>query len=296
MTEVEGKDGKYVEVKLEVDSLKADAVCNYIIDNICNGLVLEEEEDSSITTIKFYVPRGQHSSYRKPLAQYLACLVDDDISAVPQIHERPIETIDWVEAYRKSVKSLIIADDIVVRPPWSPSPLETPYEIILDPKMAFGTGSHETTRSCLEVIRERFQPSTRFLDMGCGSGILSILADKMGASFIKAVDYDITAVENCRENFGINKLAAEHEIELGSIEKCDGDAPYDFVCANIIRSTILQILDRLAALTSEPGTLVLSGLLQKDQSEVEAALRECGLDQFVTVDDNEWVTFVVTRG
>lgn len=295
MTEVDGKNGNYVEVKLNVDSLQADAVCNYIIDNICNGLVLEEEEDSSITTIKFYVPWGQHSSYRKPLAEYLACLADDT-PAVPQIHERSIESIDWVEAYRKSVKSLIIADDIVVRPPWSPPPLETPYEIILDPKMAFGTGSHETTRSCLKVIRERFQPSTRFLDMGCGSGILSILADKMGASFIKAVDYDITAVENCRENFGINKLAADYKIELGSIEKCEGDAPYDFVCANIIKSTILQILDRLAALTSEPGTLVLSGLLQKDQSEVEAALRECGLGQFVTVDDNEWVTFVVTRG
>jgi len=131
--------------------------------------------------------------------------------------------------------------------------------------------------------------------MGCGSGILSVLADQMGAAYIKAVDYDLAAVANCRENFEINGVRTPHEILVGSIEKCGRDEPYHCVCANIIRTTIITMLDRLLHLTLPDGILVLSGLLEKDESPIADALRGYGQTSFQTYRDEEWLTFTVEK-
>jgi len=154
--------------------------------------------------------------------------------------------------------------------------------------MAFGTGTHATTRSSLGIIRRNFKSGMRFLDMGCGSGILSILADQMGASYIKAIDYDLAAIANCRENFEINQVSTAHDVVAGSIEKCEQDA-------NIIRSTILTMLGSLLRLTVDGGWLVLSGLLDKDEDAVAGALREHGQDDFSITRDENWLTYSVRK-
>jgi ribosomal protein L11 methyltransferase len=159
--------------------------------------------------------------------------------------------------------------------------------------MAFGTGRHETTISCLEAVRTHFEPGMRFLDIGCGSGILSILAAKMGASYIKAVDYDLTAVENARENFDINQVEISYDILFGSVEKAEGDKPSDFVIANIIKSTILDMLDEVVAATARPGLLVLSGLLDKDEEDMNEALASAELSVYSVIPNNEWRTYVI---
>jgi ribosomal protein L11 methyltransferase len=135
----------------------------------------------------------------------------------------------------------------------------------------------------------------RFLDVGCGSGILSVLAYQMGASFIKAIDYDAVAVENCRENFTINKVTIPHQILESSLDVCVGDEPYHFICANIIRSTILEMLPELITLTSPGGFLVLSGLLDKDITEVTDTLELYGQNRIQIHPDNEWRTLIITR-
>ena len=131
--------------------------------------------------------------------------------------------------------------------------------------------------------------------MGCGSGILSILADQMGASYIKAVDYDLAAIVNCRENFEINQVSAAHDVVAGSIEKCEQDEPYQFVCANIIRSSILTMLGSLLRLTADGGRLVLSGLLDKDEEAVSGALGEHGQDDFSIMCDEDWLTYSIRK-
>ena len=284
----------YTEAKLRVPRRNVDAVCNFIIDNITSGLVLEEEEGSQETGITFYVPGGERE-YRTALIDYLKQVFSDGATAIPEIEERIIKNVEWVEQYKSSVKPIKIGEDIVVRPTWDTSQTEARYEIVIEPKMAFGTGSHETTRSCLKIVRQRFRPGMTFLDLGCGSGILSILASKMGAEFILAIDYDIAAVENCRENFVINEVSTPHEIVFGSIEKCDGHKPFNFVCANIIKSVILPILDRLIDITEAGGLLVLSGLLPPDEAEITARLEELGQSDFTIMPDNQWLSYIIQK-
>jgi ribosomal protein L11 methyltransferase len=290
------KPHAYIEARLEVPRHHADAVGNFIVENICSGLVLEEAEDSDATGIKFYVAVNESNDWRELLFTYLSHLVNSTMPHLPAVEERTIENIEWEQEYKKSVKPTHIGTDVVVRPPWCTVDSSIKYDIIIEPKMAFGTGNHETTRSCLQIIRERFKPGMRFLDVGCGSGVLSILADKMQASFIKAIDTDPDAIENCRENFVINNVTAPFEMLVGSSERCQGDPPYDFVCANIMKSTILSLLDRLSALTADNGILVLSGLLDRDEAEVSNKLRKIGHTAFSILRDNEWLTYTVPKG
>jgi ribosomal protein L11 methyltransferase len=221
--------------------------------------------------------------------------MDNELDSLPDIKEKSIKSAEWEDEYRKSVKVTTVGDDVAIRPPWETVPENIKYDIIIEPKMAFGTGTHETTRGCLRAIRDDFEPGMRFLDLGCGSGILSILADKMKADYIKAVDYDILAVENCGENFLINNVATPHDIVHGSIEKCDNDKPYDFVCANIIKSTILEMIERLDKLTAPGGLLVLSGLLEQDERPILEGLKTLGLSKVAIYADNEWRTLTVHK-
>ncbi len=293
MSEMESGGGAYVEISLATPRDACDAVCDYIIQNLATGMVLKDEEGSSQTVIKFYVPEANGPEGVAGLEAFLASR-SDELPDQPKVTSRPVRNVEWEEAYRQSVESALVAPDVQIRPPWDESPSDARYQIIIEPKMAFGTGRHETTRSCLHVIARQFEQKARVLDLGCGSGILSILSDQMGASYIKAIDNDPIAIENCEENFRVNEVKAPFEVALGSIEKCDGDEPYDFVLVNIIKETILPMLPRLAELRRAGGKLLLAGLLAKDEEEISSALRETGLGEFEILRDNEWITYTVT--
>ncbi|MBU8932411.1 MAG: 50S ribosomal protein L11 methyltransferase [candidate division Zixibacteria bacterium] len=289
-------ESRLTELRVELPPCHVDAVCDFIIsEEISNGLVLEDEEDCDVTTVIFYVNPDETDQQRAQLASYVNGLVGDNMPIAPEITSRTIVHRMWEEEYRKSVLPVIVADDITIVPPWITDVPQTRYQIIIEPRMAFGSGTHETTRSCMIVLRKYFKPDARFLDMGCGSGILSILADKMGASYIKAIDYDVVAIENCRENVIANRITAPNNILFGSIEKCRGDEPYDFVCANIIKVTVLEMLDDLVSLTSSPGMLVLSGLLEQDVNEVSSALKAHDFSEVDIYPDNEWRTIIVQK-
>lgn len=283
----------YLEVRIEVPRESVDLVCDYIIQHFASGMVLEEEDDSMLSRIIFYVSENL-ADFETPLRQFLHEHLPSTYPRPVEIKRRHFENVEWLDKYRDSIQAVQIGEDVVVRPGWVPEQ-HVKYEIVLEPKMAFGTGSHATTRSCLLLIRRLFKPGLRFLDMGCGSGILSILADRMGASYIRAVDYDLAAIENCRENFAINKVAAPHDIISGSIEKVRSDAPYDIVCANIIRSTILTMLPRLLYVTADKGTLILSGLLPQDEFAISKALEEQGQTEFTIMRDEDWLTYTVRK-
>ncbi len=283
----------FVEVILRIPREQCDAVCNYIVENITNGMVLEEEEDDSTTGVIFYVPSDKSANYRAPLEQYLAAIFPAE--HLPKIREKIVKNVEWEEQYKASITPIWITEDLRVRATWHQPDPKAAYDLVIEPKMAFGTGTHETTRGCLQVIRNKFTSGARFLDLGTGSGILSILADKMGASYIKAIDYDLVAVENCKENFELNGVRAPYDVLFGSIDKCAGDAPFNFVCANIIKSTILPMLPRLAQLTTNGGLLVLSGLLDTDEIDTTTALEAIGLKDISILRDNKWLTYTIAR-
>lgn len=295
MTRTAPERAVYIEVTFDVPRATADAVCNFIIENICSGLVLEEPDDLVTTGIKFYVSFDDDKDFKNQLEAYFQSLLGDTLAEIPDITTAEVETVEWEKQYRESVTPVWITEDIVVRPPWGEPPVGVTHEIIIEPKMAFGTGKHETTRSVMCAMQKIGCQGARFLDIGCGSGVLSVLASRLGAKYIKAVDYDIIAIDNCRENLEINQVTTPADIVLGSIEQCQHDAPFQVICANIIRSTILAMLPRLKSLTAEGGTLIISGILCEEQKEISGALTALGLTDFDVRPDNDWLTYTVRR-
>ena len=289
------KDDRLVEVRVTIAADHLELLCDFITNEICTGLVLDDEKNRQNPTVLFYSMPGEVEGTVATLRGFLSHLLGVNSDFESLVSTQEIDNVTWEDEYRRSVKPVRIGPDILIRPPWTNAAVDVKYLIVIEPKMAFGTGTHETTRTCLQIMRDRLRPGNRFLDLGCGSGILSIMADKLGAAYIKAIDYDVQAVENASDNFEINAVSAPHEIVFGSIEKAADDQPYDFVCANIIKSTILDLLPRLLTVTASPGTLLLSGLLEVDLEDLCAALDKLSVTDYDIIEDNEWRTLRIPR-
>ncbi len=285
-------DPHYLEVALPITTDFLEGVSNYIIENICGGLVLEDEEDGSETILRFYLAHDIDSE--KMLAgldRYLRSLELGHYS--DRLKKRRIKDINWLELYQRSVPPILIGKTIVIKTPWHSEQFPDRTEIILEPKMAFGTGHHETTRSCLAVMEEVTFDNKRVLDLGCGSGLLGIYAALMGARAVIGYDTDPLAITDCNENFPVNGVEKIYRAELGTINDIDSDSIFDILIVNIIKETILPIIGRLNGMASEGGVIILSGLMQKDSPDIEMALEDHHLTNYYKHFDNEWVTYRV---
>jgi len=287
------KERAYYEVAFPVAGNDLDAVSNYIIENIATGILFEEEEGQASTVIKFYLPADNDPDEKLAgLKRYLRA-VDNGYRNTDFTAKR-IKDLDWIDSYRRSVAPLHIGDNIVIKPPWCADSFPGRVEIIIEPKMAFGTGRHETTRSCLVALEKINLSNKTVLDLGCGSGILSIFAAKRGAVDILACDVDPLAVENSRENIILNGVADRCRVCAGSAESIPTVQSFDVVVVNIIKEVILPIMARLKELVCPGGYLVLSGLLIKDAPELENMLTRHGLNRFTTITDGDWITYTVS--
>ena len=287
--------GSYLEITVYIPKHLADPISNYITDNIAAGLILEETENFELTGVKFYIDEPADKSHLNGLRLYLAEIADINDIAVPEIRETIVKAVDWEEEYRKSVKPVEISPELLIRPPWAKSGTRYKYEIVIEPKMAFGTGHHETTSNCLKLMQKYFGGGQRFLDFGCGSGILGIYADRLGASYIKAIDNDQVAIDNCLENFELNSVSAEHDIVCGSIGEIEPEEKFNMICANVAKKQILKFLQPLVEHTIENGYLVLSGILVNELEEIKTALEQHGLKAVDFIQDEEWLTYCIRK-
>ncbi len=190
---------------------------------------------------------------------------------------------DWETAWQKDWKAMPVGQRLWVRPSFCEPPADGRIDIVLDPGMAFGTGSHATTQLCLEAIERicaECTPAT-MLDMGAGSGILAIAAAKLGITQVLAMDNDPDAVQACRKNAGINNV---------SIESWLRDSPpnrkFDLVVANILARPLIDMASKLAKCVGKH--LVLSGLLREQVGDVANAYIEAGLTIVRTDTQEEW--------
>ncbi len=198
------------------------------------------------------------------------------------------ENRDWIQAYKDSVQP-IEAGEFYVHPEWYP-PMEEKINILINPALAFGSGHHATTFSCLETISKYVTLGQQVLDVGCGSGILSIAARKLGAD-IELCDVDPQSVQSAKENFELNKEQYD-KIWEGSANQAEGK--YDIVIANIIADVLRAISPELKRVTKEQGNLILSGILDKKESIVTDSFSDLTLLERRQKD--EWVTLVYTKG
>ena len=199
---------------------------------------------------------------------------------------------DWKLAYRRHFKTENVGRRLVTVPAWEKVPAGDRLPIVLDPGMAFGTGKHETTRACLEYIDE-LAPVASFLDMGCGSGILSIAAAKLGCGAVTGFDVDAEAVEASRATAAANGVAVTFlKYGLGARERRDlGTA--DLVVANILGPLLIRFADEIAPCATRH--LVVSGILTTLYPEVHAAFASRGFAEVSRKTLGEWTTGLLRR-
>jgi ribosomal protein L11 methyltransferase len=200
---------------------------------------------------------------------------------------------NWNEEWEKNFEPQLIAGVCSVRASFHPRPEGVRHDIVINPKMSFGTGHHETTTLMIENQLQVEQAGKRVLDMGCGTGILAILATKLGAAEVVAVDIEDWTVENARENAAAN--AAPVEVRLGDVQMIASDTPYDIVLANINRNVLLADIPVYARLLVSGGTLVMSGFYTEDLAAIKAQAIAHGLTYKAERSKNNWVSVVFDK-
>jgi len=210
-----------------------------------------------------------------------------------RLHLNAFATQDWNAAWKQYFKPFHATKRLVVYPPWERyRPVEGEQAIVINPKMAFGTGHHESTRLALELMEEHYSARQSFLDIGAGSGILAIYAAKLGGVKICGADADPAAIENALENSRLNRVEQYIRYFSGGLETIPAET-YDFIAANINRRVLIELVDKISAFAQKNTRLVLSGLLLSDGTEVEELFRQRGWRLMEERRMNEWQALVM---
>ncbi|MDX2002795.1 MAG: 50S ribosomal protein L11 methyltransferase [Chitinophagales bacterium] len=209
-----------------------------------------------------------------------------DFQAIAYTHE-PLPNINWNEEWEKNYPPVLIGNDIYIRASFHPSDTGARYEIVINPKMSFGTGHHETTWMMAETMLAEDFSGKRVLDFGSGTAILAILAAKMGAGSVLAIDHEEWAYKNALENVELNGIANVHVIH--GDEMAIPSTSFDTVLANVNKNVIIGNLHRLSQATSNGGFLYLSGLLEEDAQPVIDAALPFGFELQQQKQRNRWI-------
>ena len=206
-----------------------------------------------------------------------------------------IETQNWNAVWESNFPPVEVEGRLRIRAPFhAPSP-EDVMEVVLMPKMSFGTGHHATTWLMSRAVLDLGVAGRRGLDMGSGTGVLAIVAAKCGAEHVDAVDIDDWADENCRENIAANGVADRIEPMLGDVRRIAG-RHYDFILANINRNILTADMPAYAATLSAGGDLVMSGFLAADVPAVTASAAELGMECVSVAERDGWMAVHVRKG
>jgi ribosomal protein L11 methyltransferase len=298
-------EARWLEVELIVDGELAEAVAEVLERYVSGGVVVEstavaaEGDDSQGHAVGPWRVCGylavdeQLEENRRRLEEALWYL--GRIRPLPAARFRTLQDQDWSQAWKQHYHPIAIGERLIIVPAWQQSPEAQRIAIRMDPGMAFGTGTHPTTQLCLGLL-EAYLPGRQsaVIDVGCGSGILSVAALKLGAERALGVDIDTDAVDATQENAVLNAVTDRLVVGLGSVAEIRrGDfvlqrAP--LVLANILAPVIVRLFeDGLADLLEPQGVIVLSGILKEQAADVVAALERAGLRLLEQRLDGDWV-------
>jgi len=278
----------YFEFTIKIAAPLTDAVIQKVMDVGCLGVI--EQGDSIIA---YFPDTADIKIITNELFLLQTLLERSDLDHRLSFSYSLIPEEDWNETWKKGFNPIDIGERFTILPPWKER-RKYRINIVIDPAMAFGTGHHGTTRSCL-ILMERYADKNRnknFLDLGTGTGILAIAAKYLGFQRVVAVDTDPMAVDAALLNINFNQVQ-DIEVREGSISGLN--ETYDFITANIISGILILLAPALAAHLTTGGTAILSGILTGQENEVIEAIAQAGLKLLEQYHDDKWVSLVVTH-
>ena len=301
----------WTEISCTVPAELVDSLADFLVELTGSGVSVEnltvdtfnaaDIVDAPVKTVKAYVPDDDAAP---ALVALLSAFLAGQTELVPGFSFIPPTTTvirdeDWATSWKDHFKPARIGRHLVIKPSWEEYPAAANDVVLeLDPGMAFGTGTHATTRLCLEALEELFYGSSlpslpAVLDVGCGSGVLSIAAAKVGAGRVVAVDIDPVAVQVTVENAELNNVAATIEASTTLLAEL-GDS-FSVVLANILAEELVRLASELTGRLAPGGFLILSGILREREEYVRAGFADQPLTLTLATAADDWCCLVYRR-
>ncbi len=265
------------------------------VDNLdhCYGELIDESmktADRSVGAVSIYVPEERNPAE-------CVSFIREKLSEIKyELTLSEIKEEDWANSWKQYYKPVRIGKRLIVVPTWEEyEPKKDDIVLKMDPGMAFGTGTHETTRLCSTLLEAHLNKGDRVLDIGTGSGILAIAASKLGAKSVFAYDIDPVAIkvaeENCLENGCENIVCGISDLLKG----VDTEEKYDFVCANIVADILVRLAPDIAKYMKNGAKIAVSGIIDSQEDRVRTALCDGGLTYILTSEENDWNAMLFTK-
>ena len=267
----------YIQVQVnDVNSEQRELLIALFADN---GFEAFEETD---TVLKAFIKEAE---FNRPI-------VDEIMGSQDLVYTTTvIAQQNWNAEWESSFEPIVVGDFVAIRAGFHTPVLQVKHEIIITPKMSFGTGHHATTYMMIEQMEGLDFAGKTVVDFGTGTAVLAILAEKMGASLIDAIDYDEWSIENAAENAAANNC---NNIQLFKADTIAAGTVYDIILANINLNVILDNLDALKLVSKTGALILLSGFIKADESKMLTALAKNGIYPLKTIQKGEWICILAT--
>ncbi|MBQ4111436.1 MAG: 50S ribosomal protein L11 methyltransferase [Clostridia bacterium] len=262
----------------------------------CYGDLIDEKilnANKDVASVSVFIPSDR--SYMDDLAYIRQRIAELDLHA--EIELVGVNEEDWANSWKQYYKPVKIGEKIVICPAWERyTPAEGEIVIRMDPGMAFGTGTHETTRLVIRLLEKYTRAGCRMLDVGTGTGILAICASRLGAELCRAYDIDPTAVRVARENIkdsGLENVTCDQSDLLKQVSLEGGQ--YDLVCANIVADIIIRMTPNVGEYMKDDAVLLASGIIAERCDDVVACFEANGFKIVEKLTDNDWCGLAVMK-
>lgn len=272
--------------------IKQIEVIDYFSDNSLDYNI-NFKKQSEIWSIIGYIVNNRFSKLKlNIISDKLKDFSLDDEEFMYEIYTSECSDDDWKDEWKKYFHTVNITDNIIIKPSWDDyeaSEGETVIEI--DPGMAFGTGTHETTALCVEFLEKYVPGKKKLLDIGCGSGILMLIGKRLGAEKVVGIDIDSNVKDVVIENFEKNNIKDNYEIIIGDLVE-DINEKYDLVVSNILVDVLTELLENIEKTLEKGATVIFSGIIKDKEEEFLRKTKEHNLVEIDRNEKNNWVSLV----
>ncbi|RCK75186.1 MAG: Ribosomal protein L11 methyltransferase [Ignavibacteriae bacterium] len=278
----------YIEISISANKTQQELLIPTMIEIGCHGF---EERDNELLC---YIDKSlwtdeKYDRLKSDLKKLLQTISSNSIIKISEIQET-----NWNAEWEKTITPIEVGKKLVIKPSWREyDKKEEKILIQIDPKMSFGTGYHETTRLTLQLLEKYIKNGDKVLDIGTGTGILAIAAIKLGANSALGIDNDEWALENANENIQANHLLNKIKISNQALNEIN--EKFDLITANIMLTTIVDMLPEIERKLKDKGIVLFSGLLLEDEEKFKEAIKKHSIKILEKVSENEWLAFATQK-